>query len=283
MGICQTTFQLDFTVYNFTHFTFFHCFRIMEIFDKQKQTCLAAVDLSRKGSIDEPIVELTKYINNHTDLFTLSSCSGRIVMLREAEISLENDNHTNEVRKAGCDWLLVSHTELDTDQCVNVLDNRDKTIRGCVVVKFEPFVLHVQCRDLVTARTVATASSQAGYRNSGMTMAKSGKIVVAVRSTHGLEVPVTDDLGHDLVTSHYVKFIIDKANGKMKENLRRIVKFETTLKEALEAEKKPFSKPKKNPSEIYRRKNKRLKDKIISEPRDDSEDNEDVLGDFALF
>ena len=256
----------------------------MELFDKQKQTCLAGVDLSRKGSIDAPIVDLTKYINNHPDLFTLSSCSGRIVILREAEISTDNDDNHNEVRKAGCEWLLVSHTQLDPDHGVEVLDTRDKTVRGCVVLKFEPFVLHVQCRDLTTARSVAAASTQAGYRNSGLTVARSGKIVVAVRSTHGLEVPVTDDLGHDLVTSHYVRFVIDKANGKMMENLRRIEKFENMLKDALEVDKITVTEPKKNPKEVYRRKNKRNKDKdkIIEEIRD-SEENDDVLGDFVLF
>ena len=59
----------------------------MEVFDKQKQSCLAASDLSRKGSIDSDILSLAALINNHGDMFTLSSCSGRVVLLREAATS----------------------------------------------------------------------------------------------------------------------------------------------------------------------------------------------------
>ena len=45
------------------------------VFDRQKEDALVGVDLSRKGSIDQPIVGLTEVINIHRDTFTLSSCS----------------------------------------------------------------------------------------------------------------------------------------------------------------------------------------------------------------
>ena len=124
-----------------------------DIFDKQKQACLAGVDLSRKGSIDAPIVKLTEVINDHCDLFTLSSCSGRIVMLREAD-------DRNTVRKAGCDWLCVSHTELDPNEAVTIFSTRDVITNGCVVIKFEPFVLHVQCRHMSVAKQVLDAATK---------------------------------------------------------------------------------------------------------------------------
>ena len=55
-----------------------------DIFLRQKEQCLRAVDLSRKGSIDEPIVELVDYINTKADFFTTSSCSGRICVHEDA-------------------------------------------------------------------------------------------------------------------------------------------------------------------------------------------------------
>ena len=212
MGICQATLSLNFSS-NISDMT--------QVFDKQKLSCLAGVDLSRKGSIDAPIVDLTQIINNHPDLFTLSSCSGRIVVLRESSES--------GVRKAGCDWLLVSHDHLGCDQVISTLASRDTSVPGCVVIKFEPFVLHVQCRDLDMGRSVVTAASESGFRNSGLTVSRSGKIVAAVRSTHGLETPVTDDQGHDMVSQEYVKLIIDKANQKLTENIKRRDKFQAAL------------------------------------------------------
>lgn len=53
------------------------------VFEKQKQQSLGGVDLSRKGSIDEAIVELVNFINQQNDYFTTSSCSGRLILFEE--------------------------------------------------------------------------------------------------------------------------------------------------------------------------------------------------------
>ena len=39
----------------------------MSAFDQQKRRVLASVDLSRKGSVDEPIRHFIKYLNEHRD------------------------------------------------------------------------------------------------------------------------------------------------------------------------------------------------------------------------
>ena len=58
-------------------------------------------------------------------------------------------------------------------------------------------------------------------------MGKSGKIVLAVRSTHGLEVPLTDpESGQLLIDKKYLNCLIKLANEKMIENLKRINIFE---------------------------------------------------------
>ena len=40
-------------------------------------------------------------------------------------------------------------------------------------------------------------------RNSGFTFGKAGKVVLAIRSTHGLEVPLTDDQGGTKYTIYF--------------------------------------------------------------------------------
>lgn len=42
-------------------------YKNMSAFDQQKKTVLASVDLSRKGSVDEPIRQFINYLNNHED------------------------------------------------------------------------------------------------------------------------------------------------------------------------------------------------------------------------
>jgi len=197
----------------------------MALFDQQKSSSVKGLDLSRKGSIDDPIVELTKFINEQENLFTLSSCSGRIVMLRESPMG-------EKIRKSGCEWILVSHKSLGLNEVLNTFNGRSMS-EGCVVLKFEPFVLHVQCRNISDAQNVHSVAINSGFRNSGLSIGKSGKIVAAVRSTHGLEVPLTDDNGLDLVNREYIEYVLRKANDKLAENLEKIIKFENLLRKAL--------------------------------------------------
>lgn len=52
-------------------------------FELDKARVLAKADLSRKGSVDEPIRELVEYINAHDSFYTTSSCSGRVTVFSE--------------------------------------------------------------------------------------------------------------------------------------------------------------------------------------------------------
>jgi tRNA wybutosine-synthesizing protein 3 len=80
----------------------------------------------------------------------------------------------------------------------------------------------------VCSKSITFISSiESGFRNSGLTLGKSGKIVLAVRSTHGLEVPLTDsESGQLLIDKKYLNFVIKLANEKLNENLKRINIFE---------------------------------------------------------
>ena len=59
----------------------------MAAFEKQKVACLSQVDLSKKGSIDNQIMDLVQYINSKENYFTTSSCSGRISVFSEVSIN----------------------------------------------------------------------------------------------------------------------------------------------------------------------------------------------------
>ena len=52
-------------------------------FQSEKTRVLSKVDLSRKGSVDEPIRELIEFLNAQEPLYTTSSCSGRVVLFCE--------------------------------------------------------------------------------------------------------------------------------------------------------------------------------------------------------
>lgn len=70
------------TVSNTSSISFKKKFK-MAAFEKQKASCLSQVDLSKKGSIDDQIMDLVQYINAKDNYFTTSSCSGRISVFSE--------------------------------------------------------------------------------------------------------------------------------------------------------------------------------------------------------
>lgn len=96
------------------------------LFDRQKAEKLKKVDLSRKGSVDEPIVDFLQKLNQHQDFVSLSSCSGRII------IFVGSDNV-----KKGCQWILVEHEEVKNKDEVwqKVVEASGKT--GVMKLKFE--------------------------------------------------------------------------------------------------------------------------------------------------
>lgn len=166
-------------------------------FSKWKSTALSKADFSKKGSIDDQIEALVKYLNGQSQYFTTSSCSGRILICSDDTLpsSVENDEHviresekSSSGGKRGCVWYIVSHTPMHPNDALSALS----TVQESCKLKFEPFVLHVQCSELKYAQCIHNAAVQSGFRNSGIVLGKGGKkIIAAVRGTSCLEVPLT--------------------------------------------------------------------------------------------
>ncbi|KAK5859407.1 hypothetical protein PBY51_020962 [Eleginops maclovinus] len=194
-------------------------FREMKLQSERK------LDQSKKGSVDEDITQLVSLLNSCEQYFTTSSCSGRTVLIDGASDS-------SDIHKQNCVWLFVSHHKVKSDDLVDAVGHSS----GDAVMKFEPFVLHVQCRRLEDAQLLHSVAINSGFRNSGLTVSKTGKIITAVRSTHGLEVPLSLE-GKLLVPHDYIHFLCQTANQKMEENLRRIHRFQQNLLSALPTEK----------------------------------------------
>ncbi|KAK2843988.1 hypothetical protein Q5P01_010647 [Channa striata] len=190
-------------------------------FFRWKQQRLNKLDVSKKGSVDRDIEHVVSLLNGRDEYFTTSSCSGRIILIDGAPES-------SDVQKQNCVWLFVSHRTCTADDLMSPVAKSN----GDAVFKFEPFVLHVQCRRLEDAQLMHSVAINSGFRNSGLSISKTGKIITAVRSTHGLEVPLTHK-GKLLVGHEYIHFLTQVANQKMEENLRRIQRFYQNLQSAL--------------------------------------------------
>ncbi|KAM6415014.1 tRNA wybutosine-synthesizing protein 3 homolog isoform 2-T2 [Rhynochetos jubatus] len=169
----------------------------MATFGQRKAQCLARADASRRGALDERAVAVVQLLNGRSRFCTTSSCSGRLVLAQSSAAMTALGKAT-----------------------------------GDVVLKFEPFVLHVLCQELQDAQLLHSVAIESGFRNSGITVGRGGKIMMAVRSTHCLEVPLSRK-GKLMVSEEYIEFLVHVANGKMEENTRRIDRFYQRLELAL--------------------------------------------------
>ncbi|TRY87546.1 hypothetical protein DNTS_007096 [Danionella cerebrum] len=236
-----------------------------DTFQQWKKQCLNKCDLSKKGSVDEDIAHIVSLINCRDRYFTTSSCSGRILLLDAV-------SDCPDVQKQNCSWLFVTHQKCQSE---DLLGGLEKSV-GDATFKFEPFVLHIQCKALEMLNFCVittscwfvsqhTAAINSGFRNSGITIGKKGKIIMAVRSTHCLEVPL-GHRGHMLVTEQYINFLAEKLNK---------LKFYDCLQASLELEEGKCSfgdKVEEKEKPVYRRRRKHRREHVTDSSQCQSPD-----------
>lgn len=196
----------------------------LSIFQQQKQSTLTRKDLSLKGSIDEPIRSLVDVINASPHYYTTSTCSGRVTLIEKP--------HGRPNCKNGNRFILSSH---QIDEVKNLsaairaqLELAANSSHTCLWLKFEPFILHVQCLDLDRAQALLAAVLSAGCRNSGLTLGKPDKFMVAVRCASSMEVPLSCGSEFQL-DSKYLDFLCLESERRLTDNLERLARLECSL------------------------------------------------------
>lgn len=164
---------------------------------------LVNADKSPKGSLDAPIAKLIYSMNDHRDFVSTSCCSGRIVLFA-AGVSPRNRGR----------WLLVRHDKVSPSELGDALaslgdvrtasltseDSKSvntsagasaSALDGLVTFKLEPPIVHILCRDMDAAKSLLKVAVSAGFRESGISLSNTSKVMVAIRSTaNSLELPV---------------------------------------------------------------------------------------------
>lgn len=179
----------------------------------QKKTFLSKKDKSKKGSIDKQILKLINIINKNNNYYTTSSCSGRIVLLK-----------TDYKKKHLSNWIISSHEIVKLNDLKDYLDNipKDK-----VWFKMEPFILHIRAKTIENASDLLNLARSIGLKHSGINSV-GRKIILEITGNQHLETIISDN-NKFLITKDYLKLLIKEANKKLKENFKKIKKFESIL------------------------------------------------------
>ena len=187
------------------------------MFQSKKKGALSRADHSKRGKLDERIAPAVDYINSITDLYTTSSCSGRIVLLKVPASGKKKD----------AEWLYVTHSSADRDKIMEILE---KPPFEQVWLRQEPFILHVCARTISCADLLLDVCRESGLKHSGMISAKENPVVEIVGQDH-MDVPLSQDKALKTDTA-YMSFIVEEANKKLALNHRRLARFTNELKKA---------------------------------------------------
>lgn len=224
-------------------------------------------DKSPKGSVDAAVVDLVKDINASRDFVTTSSCSGRVSLFYEGEqsssdksdseanadvqsqdlqISRQNDavqlqiDDAEEInarqqqapRKGQGRWLGVNHDRALSSQEVLEMLSSVENLGGTAVLKHEPFVLHVQCRDEISAQALLRVAMESGMRESGISLGQK-KVMVGIRTlSNVLEVPLLVD-GKSLMPEPAVEAMCQIAAEKFRINCEKRAAFHSNIRKFL--------------------------------------------------
>lgn len=226
-------------------------------FEQRKRTFLGKEDKSSAGGIDAHCVALCEEINRLEAWFTTSSCSGRAFMFRG-----EGVKSTDDFLRFGVTHELIPdpperYFDLALlDDPTGAEDAERRIIRapvrkshneGCIEglrrwaqrasashapsltwLRFEPFILHVCCRDFAAA-AVLIAAARTVFKNVGLQGWTEGKLILAIWGDEGLDMPLTTPDGTWLFTGQ-ASWLQELVNSRHVRNWAKIDRFQEAVR-----------------------------------------------------
>jgi tRNA wybutosine-synthesizing protein 3 len=173
-------------------------------FETKKNLALSKKDKSSIGSIDIHIKPLCDTINSKTNLYTTSSCAGRILLIKLPDSGRKNDS----------EWVFVSHEEASAEK---VRASLSQIPPEEVWFRYEPFILHVAARTLDDANNLLNLMHNLGIKRAGI-IALGEKIVLEIIGNERIDTLVSKE-GKLLVSFDYMDILVRKANSKLRKNI----------------------------------------------------------------
>ncbi|HHI01147.1 MAG TPA: hypothetical protein ENL40_06760 [Thermococcus litoralis] len=181
-------------------------------FDLQKKRALESLNEAlEKGLVDSDIISLLNKINSLENYFTTSSCSGRISVMQLPDFG----------DKLNAIWLGKWHSEVKIEEVLDAINKHDG---GMLWFMLHSPILHVAARTLEDAVELLNLAISCGFKHSNIKSISHKKLVVEIRSTERMDVPLGKD-GELWVSPEHLEKIIEIADLQLrraKEKLRRL-------------------------------------------------------------
>ncbi len=181
-------------------------------FHSYKQQALSQLKAALiKGEVDEPIIPYLEIINSKENLYTTSSCYGRITV----------DNVPLIDNKKEHKWLGKWHRKVNKEELLNALERGEENI---TYIKQEPFILHIGVKTLEDAEEILNiARNKLGLKRSGIMHTKP-RIMLEIMGLDHISIPAK--IGREyLIDLNNIEKIVKILNKKFERNEKRLVSF----------------------------------------------------------
>lgn len=218
-------------------------------FQQRKKSVLSKADKSSIGKWDLKIKKLCNKINSFENYYTTSSCSGRILIMKDSLKKINglfvNVWHEKVKLEDFLEFIksLNFHSQvLDINKVSNkkTQGTSQQKISGSPLItsrmsfknlnlkfKQEPMILHVACKNLKDAEKLMKLAQKSGFKKIGIISIEK-RIIVEISGSEKIEFPLVES-GKLLVEEDFLKIVLDKANKNLKENWNKIKNFERLI------------------------------------------------------
>jgi len=185
-------------------------------FDLQKKKALESLNEAlEKGLVDSDIIFLLNKINSLENYFTTSSCSGRISVMQLPDFG----------DKLNAVWLGKWHSEVKIEEVLDAINKHDE---GMLWFMLNSPILHIAARTLEDAVELLNLAISCGFKHSNIKSISHKKLVVEIRSTERMDVPLGKDKELWVSPEHLAK-IISMANLQLRRAKEKLKRFENEI------------------------------------------------------
>ena len=159
-------------------------------------------DAKSEGLVDEGVISVLNSLNSHPDIFTTSSCAGRIQLIVLPDIGRKD---SVELRKK---W----HRPVEFQEVKDAITNLEVPPDSIVILQGQSPIFHVSCRTMELAQKFRGIVHSKGWKYSSLITGNEDKWIVEVLSASRIDNLLFRDGVIDPPSDDRLKFIIEESN-----------------------------------------------------------------------
>ena len=155
-----------------------------------------------EGLVDEGVISILNAFNSHPDIFTTSSCAGRLQLIVLPDIGRKD---SVELRKT---W----HRPVEFQEVKDALDDLDVPSNSIVIFQGQSPIFHIACRTMELAQKFRGIVHSQGWKYSSLITGNEDKWVVEILSANRIDNLLYREGVIDSPDDERLKFIIEESN-----------------------------------------------------------------------